>query len=487
MPADHEPSLTFFNGTRTVGGVQVLARAGRSALCFDFGATPNPSASLFSRACPPPHTGSLPAHLRAGMAPMIEGLYDPTQLAAAGASVAQVCEPMRREGRLLQGMPLIDDIEHLGVFISHIHNDHCGLVPFVAPEVPVIMSAASAALHAGMVDSHELPPSPARILGLNDGMHTRLGELDLELLDVDHDLPGAAGFILTVGDRRVAWTGDWRAHGHAPERMARFAERAAGVDLLVTEGTTLAPDASPVRQISEAELIERVDHLLSGTDGLAFITPYPRNLFRLAALRDVAATNGRTLVLSRDTMAGWRAAVRHGLTCPDPDTKASPVAVFDEGTSSPDLPGLLVGVEDMRRDRDSFLVELQLADRWLALAVGAGPGDLLVHCNGNPLGPWDPGWLSLTAWVRTLGLDFAWLNSGGHASPDDLAWLVDAIRPGAVVAVHTSYPELFPRTAGVPLVLPERGGTFPLSRPGPFAPGARGADPTRTVVPCASS
>jgi len=54
MPADHDRSLTFFNGTRTVGGVQVLARAGRSALCFDFGATPNPSASLFSRACPPP-------------------------------------------------------------------------------------------------------------------------------------------------------------------------------------------------------------------------------------------------------------------------------------------------------------------------------------------------------------------------------------------------------------------------------------------------
>ena len=182
MPADHEPSLTFFNGTRTVGGVQVLARAGRSALCFDFGATPNPSASLFSRACPPPQTGSLPAHLRAGMAPMIEGLYDPTQLAAAGASVAQVCEPMRREGRLLQGMPLIDDIEHLGVFISHIHNDHCGLVPFVAPEVPVIMSAASAALHAGMVDSHELPPSPARILGLSDGMHTRIGELTWNFL-----------------------------------------------------------------------------------------------------------------------------------------------------------------------------------------------------------------------------------------------------------------------------------------------------------------
>jgi ribonuclease J len=486
MPADHDLSLTFFNGTRTVGGVQVLARAGRSGLCFDFGATPNPTASLFSRGCPPPRTGSLPAHLRSGMAPLIEGLYDPAQLGTAGRSVAEVAEPMRRDGRLLEGMPLIDDVEHLGVFVSHIHNDHCGLLPFVAPGVPVVMSAAGAALHAGMVDSGELPASPAKVLTLEDGGHTRVGdELDLQLLDVDHDLPGAAGFVLSAGDQRVAWTGDWRAHGHAPTRMARFAERAAGVDLLLTEGTTLAPDASPVRQISESELIDRVGRLLARTEGLAFVTPYPRNLFRLDALREVAAANGRTLVLSHATMAGWRDAARHGLTAPDPD--ARPVAVFDDPAAGGEGPGLRVGVDELSRDRDAFLVELQLEQRWMALAVGAGPGDLLVHCNGNPLGPWDPEWVSLTAWVRTLGLDFAWLNSGGHATPDDLAWLVDAVRPRAVVAVHSSHPELFPRTAGVPLVLPERGHSFPIAAPRPFARGVLGADPTRTVVACASS
>lgn len=487
MPADNELTLTFFNGTRTIGGVQVLAQAGRSGLCFDFGATPNPSFSLFSRGCPPPRVGALPAHLRAGMAPLIEGLYDPTQFAPAGDSLAEVCEPMRSNGRLLEKMPLIDDVEELGVFVSHIHNDHCGLLPFVGPDVRVIMSADGGALHAGMVDSRELPSSPARVHRLADGARTRVGELELQLLDVDHDLPGAAGFVLTAGDRRVAWTGDWRAHGHAPERVARFAERAAGVDLLVTEGTTLAPDTSPVRQMSESELIERVDRLLAATEGLAFVTPYPRNLLRLAALRDVAATNGRILVLSRETMDGWRAAASHGLTLPDPDVKESPIAVFDDGTPSANTSGLLVSPEELRGNRDGFLVELQLSHRWLALAVGAGPGDVLVHCNGNPLGPWDPEWISLVAWVRTLGLDFTWLNSGGHASPDDLAWFVDAIRPGAVVAVHTSYPELFPRSPGVPLVLPKRGHAFRVSEPNPFARGARGADLTRTVVPCALS
>lgn len=482
MATEDQATLTFFNGTRTIGGVQVLARAGRSGLCFDFGATPNPAASLFSRACPPPQVGSLPAHLRAGMAPLVEGLYDPAQLLPAGGSVAAACEPMRHDGRLLDGRELVDGLEHLGVFVSHIHNDHCGLLPFVGPDVPVFMSTNGAAVHAGMVESGELPPSPASVRGLDNGSRVSIGGLELELLDVDHDVPGAAGFVLTAGDRRVAWTGDWRAHGHAPERMKAFAERAAGVDLLITEGTSLAPDVSPARQISESELIERVDQLLSSTEGLAFVTPYPRNLHRLAALRDVAAAHGRRLVLSPETMAGWRSAARHGLAAPNPDAPDSPVAVFDAGTGDTDTAGLRVSADELRRGRDQFLVELQVGYRWLALAVGAGPSDLLVHCNGNPLGPWDPEWTSLSAWVKTLDIDFVWLNSGGHAGPDDLAWFVDAVRPGAVVAVHTSHPELFPRVAGVPLVLPQPGQVFPLADPGSFARGARGADLRKTVI-----
>ncbi|MGI8948729.1 MAG: MBL fold metallo-hydrolase [Ornithinimicrobium sp.] len=484
MTSDLEPTLTFLNGTTTVGGVQALARVGSSALCFDFGATPNPAGSLFSWPCPPPEDGSLAAHLRAGMAPLVEGLYDPAQLEDFGGGVRAACEPMRHEARLLDGMPLVDDLEHVGVFVSHVHNDHCGLLPFAGPHIPVAMSSDGAALHAGLVDTGHLPGTPARVRGLRDGEHLVIGDLDLELVPVDHDVPGAAGFVLAAGDRRIAWTGDWRAHGHAPERMTAFAERAAEVDVLVTEGTTLRPDASPVRPLSETELTERVDRLLTGTNGLAFVTPYPRNLQRLAALRDVAAANGRTLVLRPQTLALWRSAARHGLSGPGPNGEGKPLAVLAVGDAPSKSGETQVGIEDLRSDRNGFLVELQVPDRWVALAVGAGPGDLLVHCNGEPLGPRAAEWTSLAAWVQAPGLDFVWLDSGGHATPDDLAWFVEAVRPRAVVAVHSAYPQLFPRT-GSPLVLPRRGQSFPVSRPAPLGLGARGSDAARTVVPCA--
>lgn len=487
MKPDSEPTLTFFNGTTTIGGVQAVVRTGSSALFFDFGTTPDPAGSLFSRSSPAPAQESLAAHLRAGMAPLVEGLYDPAQLAPSGGTVAAAVGPLTAEGHLLGGTRVLNGLDNMGIFVSHNHNDHCGLLPFVNPDVPVLMSRDGAAMHAGLVETGVLPATPARVRGVPDGEQISIGDLRLEVILVDHDVPGAAGFLLEAGDRRIAWTGDWRAHGHSPERMAAFAERVGGVDLLITEGTTLRPDSSPIRPLSETELAERVERLLAGTDGLAFVTPYPRNLRRLASLRDAAAAAGRTFVLREETLAGWRAAVRHGLTGPLLESDGA-IAVLDTGAAGPIAAdgGARVSVEDLRRNRNSFLVELQVPDRWVALATGAGPGDLLVHSNGEPLGAWAPEWASLQGWVKALGLDFVWLDSGGHAGADDLAWLVEAVRPSAVAVVHSAHPHLFPRTA-VPLVLPQRGKTFVISQPTNSARGVRGADPERTMIPCASS
>ncbi|WP_028278459.1 MBL fold metallo-hydrolase [Arthrobacter sp. H5] len=487
MASDHEPTLTFFNGTTTIGGVQAAVQTENSALFFDFGTTPNPTGSLFSRSSPAPADGNLVAQLRAGMAPLVDGLYDPAQLASTGGSVASAVEPMTRPGRLLDETSILERPEAMGIFVSHNHNDHCALLPFVNSDVPVFMSSDGAALHTGLTDVGVLPPTPATVRGLDEGEHITIGDMDLELVHVDHDVPGAAGFVLQAGDRRIAWTGDWRGHGHSPERMAAFVERAAGVDLLITEGTTLRPDSSPTRPLSETEIAERVDRILGTTDGLAFVTPYPRNLRRLASLRDAAVANGRTLVLRPETLAGWRAAVHHGLSSPRPNDDGATVAVLATGNSIDRIAAdeTQVTIDDLHRNRNSFLVELQVPDRWVALATGAGPGDVLIHTNGEPLGAWAPEWTSLQAWVATLGLDFVWLDSGGHASPDDLAWLVDAVSPGAVAAVHSAHPHLFPRSS-TRLILPARGQSFQLSQPGPHALGARGADSERTMIPCVS-
>ena len=96
------------------------------------------------------------------------------------------------------------------------------------------------------------------------------------------------------------------------------------------------------------------------------------------------------------------------------------------------------------------------------LDMAAGPGDMYVHINGYPHGPADPGWQVLQTWTEKLGNRFEAISSHGHALPVDLQWLVDAVRPGLVVPVHTNAPDSFPASSA-PVRSVRRGEELSLS------------------------
>jgi mRNA degradation ribonuclease J1/J2 len=457
--------LTFWNGTHTVGGVQVMLRCDASALLFDFGFTPNWRASLFNRYVPLPAEGRLRRYLSAGMAPLVEGVYADEHLSE---SVASAVAPLRREGCILADLPVLGETEpgRLGIFVSHLHQDHMALLPYVSPQVPVYMSQEGAVFHEALVQAGALPPTRAEIQGLADGEEVAVGDLRIQLCDMDHDIPGAAGFIAQTSAGTVAWTGDWRLHGRHTDRLSRFAERCQdrGVDLLITEGTSLRPGpdaAGHDRQIPEVDVAERIDDVLERTKGLASAAFYPRNLERIADIRSIAGRHGRELVLSRETAEGWLGAVKNGVQAGDPWG----VYVLEEAggkvEAEADERFRTVTVQEIRADRSAFFCEVQIEHRSLLLDTCAQPEDVYFHTNGNPLGQSGPEWETLETWIRQLNIDMHWLNSGGHAPPDGLAWLVDAADPDMVIPVHSSYPELYP-SRGARRYLPRRGETLAL-------------------------
>jgi ribonuclease J len=455
---DHSSTrAVFWNGTHTIGGVQVMLRSPSAALLFDFGFTPNPSASLFSGVVRAPDD-ALIAYLRAGMAPLVEGLYGSDHL--GHRSVAQLTERLRHGGRILEDQPLVDDLDELpkAVFFSHLHQDHMALLPFLSDDVTVFCHRDSEVFHAAMVAAGVLPACPARFVGLADGEQVEHGDIRLELVEVDHDVPGASGFLARLPDgSTVAWTGDWRLHGRHPSRMQRFAARCAAEDgvVLMTEGTSLGPDRSGATAgdaLTEFDVDERFDDLLGDTSGLVTTAFYPRNLERIESFRRLAVSHGRRLVLSRPTAGGWLGAVQRGLAIGDP----AQVLVVDDGSDDGaiDLPAITA--EQISDDRAAFVCEVQIEHRSLLLGAASGPGDLYVHTNGNPLGTSGPAWGALQAWMQQTGTRFERLNSGGHAPPDGLEWLAKAAQPDLVVPVHSNHPELYP-CAGTPSLLPHRG------------------------------
>ncbi|MGH8888260.1 MAG: MBL fold metallo-hydrolase [Acidothermaceae bacterium] len=467
--------LTFLGGTNTVGGVQILVSGQTGRLVFDLGVVGNPAivrhATLFNPLLPARDHSALLDYLRAGMAPLIENLYDPAQLLT---SVRAATQRLRATGFLLADFPLIDDTDRddICVFISHLHEDHMLLLPFVAPNVQVLMSERGARLHEALVMAGAVAPAVATVTGVAAGSSHQVGDLSVEVIEVDHDVPGAAGILIRTPDGCVAYTGDWRLHGRHPDLMKTFVEKCAGVDILLTEASTATTDLSGVATLAAAPALQNVTERDVGEAFDAFVATarrgvycsfHERNLERQSEIRDIAVSHKRILVLSARSYAIWQRAAAAGFSGLD---VSSGVAVWaDDGINAERVDARdaeAVTPSDVADDPQAFVCELRRWDRPRLLDMAAGPGDIYVHMNGYPHGPADPGWQVLETWTKELGIRFEAVSSHGHALLHDLQWLVEAVHPRVVVPVHTNAPDHFPATS-VPVRTVRRGDVMSFS------------------------
>jgi ribonuclease J len=451
--------FTFFNGVDTVGGVQVLLSTASGGLQFDLGVVRNPAIApsrvLFNDFVHPRGTRALRDYLQAGMAPRIRGLYGP--LAPGGGDPARTYAPIAGD------LPLVDPTGELAVFVSHAHDDHLELLPFVSPTTSVHMASGTAGFHDALVAAGEVDAPGAPIDAVPDGESFVVGDIVCEPLPVDHDIPGCAGFVARTPSGTVAYTGDWRYHGNASKLIDAFVERcrAADIDVLITEGSTLVRDAGRP-ECSEQELVERFDDELAHRDGLVSVGVAPRNVERISAFAQVAAAHGRRLALRPSTARIlWESYVR-GI---DPSARDHDIVVlYDEDAGDDAVPTAweTLRPSDVAADRRSFVCDIAPEAWYLWLDLGVGHADVHIHANGSPYGYNDPLWRALETWVGQLGIDLVVLDSHGHAFPRDLEWMAREIAPKVVVPVHTNEPSLFPEGAHE-LVLPGRGETIERS------------------------
>lgn len=428
--------LTFYNGLRTIGGTHILVQHGDSALLFDLGLKYDPT-GLFG-----PHAPLAPGlepriYTRTRYAPPVRGLFqgvtdEDLQVAAeAGA------------------WPVTEAFAHFGVFLSHVHNDHVGLVPFLNP-TDVYLSGPSLAILDALDESGTLAKSNARFHALADFETFQVGSLHATLLPTDHDIAGASGLLIETPDGTVAYTGDWRRHGAHPVRVDAFVDfcQAHKVDILLTEGTRFRPDDAPTPPaISEIQLPELVgDAIKTHIGQRAFVNFYPRNVERVAAFAAVASAHGRRLAVHPETAALLHATrALHGLA--------------EDGVR------VLKGQGDWHEALESagdYLVEARTEDLPRFVLGQARSGGVYLHCDGNPLTEHDPSTPTLHSWLSLLGLEYRPLRSGGHAAPDEVRELVRAINPKVLVPIHSRAPERM-LTRGVRFFVPQRGETLPLA------------------------
>ena len=346
-------AVHVYGGWGEIGGNQVLLEERDGALLLDFGRPFGRWGTYFTEFLSPRSTLGLRDLLYLGLLPPIPGLYRD--------EAEDTLFPSELERNLLGG-GLFPGEKVLALLLSHAHLDHTGAVAYLRRDLPVVATAATAAIAKAMQDTAQvgldgeaayLSPrtlngegilegdrkrylrrpyrllgrlqgfpdlSPAKTKGLEGDPWTghdtplEIGPFRVEAFPVDHSVPGATAFAVGTPAGLVVYTGDLRRHGRWREKTEAFLRALEGreVFLLVAEGTRLG-EARPAR--TEEEVGEALHAEVARWEGCPVAVDFaPRNLERLLSCLEVAEALGRRLVVTpKDAYLLW------GLAHAEPD------------------------------------------------------------------------------------------------------------------------------------------------------------------------
>lgn len=435
-------TVQFHGGLREIGASKILVSTEQARVLLDIGLPTSTGSELFGGLVTERPGHELADRLRVGQAPQLPGIWDPDQLPRDSALRTPDPRPT-------------------ALFISHGHLDHIGMAGMVDPRIPQWASEQTVRLsRASVLTGHRFLGREPRLQVIHD--HVQVGDIRVEALPVDHDVPGACGYLVHTPDGMVAYTGDLNFHRNGGSNSRAFAERARGASMLVTETTMLsfepaAQGAAP----TEDEVLEQIRQACEAAPGLALVSVYERDVDRCAALIDAARRWGRTMVWP-GAAAGFLAAMGvQGVVSWDgsrPQSRLQRRAL--DAACSAGFEVRTVGLDEVQADPQAHLVQLDVADMPSMLDLPLSPGSPWIHAQGEPLGPFMPDWAQFQAWLRALGLVVVPAGSTGHATVADLTAFVSASEAGIVVPLHGQHPERL--RCPEPVLLPEYGCSYAL-------------------------
>lgn len=343
----------------------------------------------------------------------------------------------------------------LGVILSHLHQDHAGLIQHVHLEVPVYLGHKALALY-------RVAGSLARFASLEgvlargyDATPFDLGPFRVTPHLMDHSAFDAYGLEIEADGRRVYYSGDFRGHGRKQRTFDRFCRRPpAPVDVLLMEGTTLGrPDRT---NPTETEVELQAAALLKSSDLPALAVFSPMNLDRVVSLHRAAVRAGRRLYMDAYGALCIEQFRALGVRLPRLGRKAGDIGVLLGGEPWLDRPehqafknqlvsSLASPFDRALGEKPLIACRFRLLSR-LEKRAEALRGGLLLYSQ------W-AGYLEkdarLTSFAERLGLAIHHVHTSGHADLGTLRRLIEAVKPKVLVPIHTDSASTYPAQFGL--------------------------------------
>jgi ribonuclease J len=419
-------TLTFYGGVDEIGGNKILLQDRGTRVFFDFGMSFAMKKQFYSPPFLSPKSEKSLQEL--GILPKISGVY-----------------------KFDRSPPEVD-----AVFLSHGHLDHSAYLSFIKREIPVycgettriILQALSEVRRADL----EFNVSDIAFKAFRTGKKITVDNLEIEPFHVDHSVPGAYGFVIHTSNGAVVYTGDFRDHGAKPEMTRDFVENARKAEptAIVTEATNM----TGATVSSEAEVENKLNSVVAGTDGIVLAEFGYSDVDRLNSFFHIAKKNQRCLAVSLK-QAYLLDALRKdkGLSVPALDDKG--ILIFRKSKKRFDKweRQLIDQYEGKNKIFDVFEVSKQQCNVVLVVsfydfeelvAIQPAAGSCYVLSASEPFNEeMEIDYERLSNWLSHYGLPHYHVHVSGHMMPLRLKAALKEINAKRMFPVHTENAGLF--------------------------------------------
>jgi ribonuclease J len=460
--------IQVLGGDREIGGNKILVTHGDTRILLDFGMSFSKSSMYFSEFLQPRKCTSLKDFFEFDLLPDLSGVYREDYLKHMGR------DPEERSINAL--------------FLSHAHADHSAYIHFLRKDIPIYCTEPTKIIlqcieetgkgtfsdlctyceafvfyenrRGGLsrVDRRKEEYVTEREYNIMESKRkVRVKSLEIEMIPVDHSLPGACGFIVYSDEGNLVYSGDLRFHGLHGEKTHRFVEEAKNIepDVFLCEGTRIDDD----RKDSEEKVKGEIGDLISRSEGIAFAEHPKKDIDRAKTIYDSAKDNKREFVI--DLKLAYLI---------EKLGKMSPLDIKDLKIL---IPKKKWGLIDKRVSKDQILKDYEKWERNFIFTDATikckelknNPKDYVVSTSLWEMNqlidiqPKNAIWIKSNCepfsedmeldekrkqhWLEHFGIKEYPAHASGHASGPEIKQMIEEINAKKVIPIHTEHPEMF--------------------------------------------
>ncbi len=462
-------SIDVMGGNGEIGGNKILITHRGTRIFLDFGMSFNQNSHFFSEFLNPRKCAALGDLFEFGLLPDMQGIYRQDYLAHMGRPV---------EERSIDA-----------VLLSHAHADHAQYIHFLRWDIPIYCTQATKIIleclqetgsntFSDLVDACETFKFYENRNGglsrvdrkkedhihkrdfqiMEEGKKVSIGGIDVEMVPVDHSLPGACGFIIYTDEGNLVYTGDIRFHGSHGHLSRRFVEKARNATprWMLCEGTRMGSDTKD----SEADVQKKMSELICHCDGIVFVEHPIRDIDRVSSIFNVARENEREFVIPLKLAYLVKALDSFCPFCIDEVKILKPRKSWGLINKSG------VAAEQVAQDYAKWEREfIEQPNSIVCDELKESPERYVVSMSMWEIGqladikPVNALWIKSSCepfceemeldekrkmnWLDHFGIRHENAHASGHASGEELREMIKAINPKVLIPIHTERADLF--------------------------------------------